>query len=201
MKKIRIFFLALTVILVAQLFTACSSSKRYYDSPQDWKNGNNYAGTWDDEGSMAWFMQTALVDVVYNNVNQVKNNNQSAEEMINTNVSTFDTLPLIKTFGERNLFLGIVDNPDPYYELDADIYEISTGYKVLDITLEKNEPGKNFRAKTYLLPGKYKIVLKSHNGSVLPVEFEFEVTGFLGSYKGMPCYWSKYGGTGNWGQY
>lgn len=199
--KTKLFFIFLPVFALAMLFSACSSSERLYESPQDWKAGKNYSGTWNDEGSMAWFMQTALVDIVYNNVNQVKNNSQSAEEIINTKVSTFDTLPLIKTFGERNMFLGIIDNPDSYYGLDADIYEVSTGYKVLDITLEKNGAGKNFRAKTYLLPGKYIIVLKSHNGSVSPVEIEFEVTGFLGSYNGIPCYWSKYGGTGNWGQY
>lgn len=205
--KIKWFFMFFTFFVFAILVSACGSSEPQYETPQDWKNGNSYSGTYTAKTSFVWYMQTDLVTIRQDKLRKVlEGDNQTSEEYSAPTPSTeYAKLPLINEYSE---YIGVMDNPDTQYSLTIEIY---AGYvdpcdpenallREIRTTLDKNQSGLNYRAKSYLIAGQHTAILKSHNPSVKPLIVEFEVTGVLGNYKGIPCYWDKFGGTGNWGQ-
>ncbi len=209
--KTKMFFIYLTVFIIAGLISACGgSSEPTYEGPQDWKAGKNYAGTWDGDKSKVWFMETALVDIVQDKMNKIRDSEgttnpketvtpQTAKKENELTKDEFANLPLINGYGQM---LGFMENPDPDHPLKIEIFQEGFSEPIVDVVLDCNQPGKHFRAASYLLPGVlYTRVLTPISDLACAETKEIIVTAFEKEFFGKTCFWYTRGGIGDWGQH
>jgi len=206
-NKISFFSILFGIFSVTVIMTGCGAADRMldgppkYDSPQSWKKGHKTVGdNYTAEESFTWYSQTSLVDITQDKLQKklkgenTITDNEGGEE---NPVEKYNKLPMVNEYGQ---YLGIIDNPDPDHGLVVQIFQDGIEAPVLDVTLDPNQPGKHFRAKCYLLAGKYTKVLTPLSDLAEAEEMDFEITGREMDYLGTSVYWKAFGGVGDWGQ-